>query len=93
MNCSLRFFQTSIQLSKVENSQFVSLLRVLGSSGDLEQNVAAIFHRRCGPGKFVSTLKVEKNACWFFLFFKIESRRLDRYSWFLSNARTLQSVS
>lgn len=46
------------QMSAVENSQFVQLLRQVSGSGDLEQNIAAIFHRRCGPGKFVSTLKV-----------------------------------
>ncbi len=46
--------------AKEENSQFVALLRLMSTSGDLEQNVSAIFHRRCGPGKFVSTLKVEK---------------------------------
>jgi DNA mismatch repair ATPase MutS len=55
--------------TKDENNQFIALLRLMGSSGDLEQNVAAIYHRRSSPGKFVSTLKVFVFVFLFFFFF------------------------
>lgn len=38
----------------------VALLRLLGASGDLEQDIAAVYYRRCKPAKFLATLAAFK---------------------------------